>query len=120
MPDFDPHDWDPSAHKEAAENAEWRGSILRGLWAAQRLHLDWDLDRDGCPWGWVQCNYAAEVASYVGRRDTRSPVRSLNVRLLGQVMRDAAEPTELLEAVQQLENWEDSAYAQFRQMVDGA
>jgi hypothetical protein len=118
LPDFDPSTWDPAADKQAARDAEWRASEITGLAKARGVPLDFDLDRDGCPWGWAASRYAMSVSEYTGQRSTDSPIRSQNPKLWRRAMRDEVEPTELFEAVSLLEACEDGCFAQFHDAVN--
>jgi hypothetical protein len=119
LPDFDQSRWDRAADKHAARDAEGRADMLIGEARAQGIALEYDLDRDGCAWGWALSIYAQSVSEYMGQRDTSDPRRSQNPRLWRRVMRDEDEPTELLDAVALLTAYEDGAFSQFADAVAG-
>lgn len=113
LPGFDPATWDPSASPGAAAEAEIKAQTVAMLADAQNVPLDFELARDGCPWGWVVSRFATSVMAYVGRRDPESVVRGQNTRLLARLLRDPEEPTRLLELVSYAEHFEDAAYAHY-------
>lgn len=86
---------------------------MQALADIQGVALDFDLDRDGCPWGWVVSRFATSVMDYVGRRDAESSRRDVNVRMLARIMRDPEEPTRLLEWVRYAEAVEDGAFGHY-------
>lgn len=118
LPDMDPATWDPEADKVAASDAEYAAATLVSFADRQQLDLDFELDRDGCPWGWATSRWSVSVSEYMGQRSTDSPVRSLNPKLWRRMMRDEAEPTELLDAVALLAAYQDGAYAQFHEILN--
>lgn len=109
LPDFDPAKWDPRADRSAAAEADDLLGTLRGLASKQRLTLDHELDRDGCPWGWVVSRWATSVAAYMGRRDSDSEVRGINQRMLARLMR-GDDTDDLLGWVAYAEAVEDGAF----------
>jgi hypothetical protein len=82
--------------------------------------LDFELERDGCPWGWAQSRYVQELSSFVGTRGVDSATRSPSLRLLRRMTMDEREPIELLDAVRETEAWEDGAWAYFAGRVRAA
>jgi hypothetical protein len=108
LPDFDPERWDPSADLGAAADAEWRAAEIHGV--------DFELDRDGCPFGWALSPFAQSVAVYMGQRETDSRVRSPSLRLSRRMLRDEIEPEDLILAVEYAEAHEDGAFARFHEV----
>jgi hypothetical protein len=117
LPGFDPARWDPAVSLDAAAQVEALADELRALASIQGVGLDFDLDRDGCPYGWMVSRFAGSVMDYVGRRDSDSIKRDINVRLLGRIMRDPEEPTRLLDWVRYAETIEDGAYQHGREVA---
>lgn len=113
LPGFDPQRWDPAASPDAAADAELRADTMQCQAQSRGIALDFDLDRDGCPWGWVVSRFPASVMVYTGTRGSDSPVRSQNLRLLGRVLRDPEPPNRLLEHVAHAETLEDAAYSHY-------
>lgn len=108
LPGFDAARWDPTASPEAAAQADQLADELRVLADVQGLDVDFDLDRDGCPWGWVVSHFAASVSRYSSPRDGDSVRRGQNTRLW---LRDPNPDARLLDWVAHLEAVEDGAYA---------
>ncbi len=117
LPGFDPATWDPSGNPDAAHEAEETALALQGHAEHQGVALDFDLDVDGCPWGWVVSRFAGSVMDYTGKRDSGSPVRSPNARLWRRTMRDAEEPTRLLEWVRYAERVEDGTFDYYHEVA---
>jgi len=117
LPDFDPARWDTAADKRAAGEA---GSALAELEAVahhQRYELDHDLDRDGCPWGWVVSTFATSVARYMGPRSADSPARGTSAWMLSRVAQPGPMPTRWLELVDRATAHEDNAYAYYHRVL---
>jgi hypothetical protein len=117
LPGFDSSRWDRTAHPDAAAQVEALADELRALASIQGVTLDFDLDRDGCPYGWMVSRFPSSVMDYVGRRYVDSARRDVNVRLLGRIMRDPEEPTRLLDWVRYAETVEDGAYQHGREVA---
>ncbi len=117
LPGFDSATWDPAAHPEAASEAEDLAATLRVHALAQGVALEFDIDADGCPWGWAVSRFALSVAVYIEPRSADSPVRSQNARLWRRVMRDEDEPTRLLDWVRVAERFEDSTYNYYHEVL---
>jgi hypothetical protein len=117
LPGFDPARWDPDACPGAAADAERLVSELEGHAYHAGFPLDHVLDRDGCPRGWADSTFGASVMRYAGTRSHDSPQRSLNVMMLGRVMRDEETPTRLLELVRYGEAAEDNCMAHYHGVV---
>lgn len=120
LPGFDPTRWNPAAHPDAAAEAEAKAAEMVAIAAKQRVPLDFDLDQDGCPWGWVVSEFAGSVLAYTSRRDPDSVKRDRNIRLDARVMRDPEVPERLLELVQRLESYEDAAYRLYHEVVNSS
>lgn len=119
LPGFDPAAWDPNADEDAAEQAERYASDLIASAANQGVHLDLDLDRDGCPWGWANSRYASSVLQYVGRRGRGDdPRRSLSLRMEWLLRRAPERPDRHIEAVELIENHEEGALALYQREID--
>lgn len=117
LPDFDAARWDPSADKLAAAEA---GSALAELAAVahhQRHELDHDLDRDGCPWGWVVSGFASSVSRYMGARSADSPTRTTSAWMLARIAQPGPMPTRILEAVDLAEAHENNAFAYYHKVI---
>ena len=108
LPGWDPATWDRKRDLEAASEAEDRAEQLAYMAREQRVELDHDLDRDGCPWGWVVSRWALSVNSYAGQRSADGP-RSINPRMLALLVRGDA-PQDLAGWVSYAEALEDGAH----------
>jgi len=118
LPDFDPARWDPKADRMAAAEAGSKLEELLALAHHQRANIDHDLDRDGCPWGWVVSPYATSVARYMGSRSLESGARSPSPWMLARVAQTGPMPVELLEAVDRATAHEDNALAYYHRTVN--
>ncbi len=117
LPGFDAATWDRRASLGAAEEAEQIAESLRVHIERHGLAVDFDLDTDGCPWGWVVSRFATSVMDYVGSRDADSRIRSQNPRLWRRTMRDEEEPTRLLGWVRYAERIEDATFDFYHEVV---
>jgi hypothetical protein len=117
LPGFDSSRWDPAAHPRAAAEVEGKLLTLEAHAAKAGFALDHVLDRDGCPRGWADSHFGASVMRYAGTRSCESPMRSLNIRLQGRVMRDEEPPTRLLDLVDYGIAAEDNALAYYHEVV---
>jgi hypothetical protein len=117
LPGFDSSTWDRAANPGAAEEAEQLAGTVRMAALARRLHLDFDLDRDGCPYGWAVSHFGHTIEQYTGTRDADSPVRSMNMWLLARAIRDDV-PDRLRHWVTHAEALEDGAFSHYRRVVD--
>lgn len=115
--DFDPEAWDREADPAAAFEAEWRAQEIADLATHQGIELDFELDRDGCPWGWAQCRFVLHVASFTGQRSADSPLRTPSLRMTRRMLRDDEEPLELFDLVCLAEGWEDGCFALYRERL---
>lgn len=113
LPGFDPSRWNADACPGAAHQAEMTLSSLIYGAEQQGVHLDHDLDRDGCPWGWALSTFAASVAKYSEPRNADSPVRRDSARLW---LREPKADARLLHWVSWLEDVEDGAYGRYREV----
>lgn len=111
LTDFDPSRWDPNGDPDTAAEAEHAAGDLVGFASRQGIDLDYELERDGCAWGWVVCGYSNSVLRYVGQRSTKSPIRQYPPRMIWQMHRAAVEPKEIFEAVELVEAYEDGCFA---------
>lgn len=111
LPGFDRLSWDPRANPAAAADAELLADDIAA--SVERCGYSFELDRDGCPWAWAHCRYAAGVASFAGSRTLDSPTRTPSLRLTRRMLRDELEPRELLRVVELLEAYEDNAIHSF-------
>lgn len=109
LPGWDPATWDRAADRDAAAEAEERAERLHHIAREQGIELDHDLDRDGCPWGWVVSRWATSVAAYTGTRSAEG-ARSVNPRMLAALIRGDA-PHMLTEWVAAAESFEDAAHS---------
>jgi hypothetical protein len=108
LPGFDSARWDPAASPDAAAQAEALADELRVLAEVQGVSSDFDLDRDGCPWGWVVSRFANSVMEYAGRRDFDSVRRDQNPRLW---LREPKPDRRLLDWIRYAETVEDGAFS---------
>jgi hypothetical protein len=99
LPGFDPARWSSAANPGAAADAERLASTMLHQADGRGMAVDFELDRDGCPRGWMLSRFVGSVLPFTSPRGSESPVRGQNVRLLGRVMRDPEEPTRLLDWV---------------------
>jgi len=116
--DFGPEAWDRDADPGAAFEAEWRAEEINALALSQRIKLDFDLDRDGCPWGWAQSRFALYVASFMGSRTSTSTTRTPSLRMTRRMIRDDEEPLELYEWARLAEAWEDGSYSLYHERLN--
>ena len=117
LPGFDSSTWDPNADRLAAADAQSTLDDLIAVAHHQHVELDHDLDRDGCPWGWVVCRFATSVGAYLGTRGVDSPLRSSSPWLLAKLAQPGPMPTRLLELVDRSTAHEDNAYAYYHQVL---
>jgi hypothetical protein len=115
LPGFDPQRWDPAAHPGAAAEAKALAAEMVAHAANRNIPLDFDLDRDGCPRGWMLARFPNSVQVYAGTRGMDSPLRMLPNRLR---FRDPPPSTRLLEWVDYAEALEDGAISYYHEVVN--
>lgn len=116
LPDFDPLAWDPSAEPEAAAEAEQLASHLVGQAAETGVHIDFELDRDGCPMGYRLSRFGLSVEEHVGRRSIDDERRQPSLAMEWLLRRAPERPDRVLEAVAVVEAHEDACYRLFNRL----
>ena len=118
LPGFDASTWDPAANPDAAHEAEQLAADVAAVARSRGVPLDFELDRDGCPFGWAVSRFPGSVTAYTGATTGEGP-RSMNTWLLALAIRGEVSDR-MRDAVTRLEALEDGAYAAYRRVVNSA
>lgn len=119
LPDWDPSTWDRKADRAAAGDAETKAGEIMDELAKAGVHLDFELDRDGCPMGWAVSRFARSVAGFQGTRTLDDPRRTPHYSMTRAIQRDDANTDRIITAVERLEAAEDGAFALYHEIRNG-